>query len=276
MGRLKECERRELPLPPTAALHQFLFPLSPPALPPLCCTFHGLWEQKGLFSWHGVRQIPEEGRDTFLLSVHLGSESINHCSATLRPSSLTLCHVFMSGCLTQFTIWGMVFQISRKFKNVGLDKEALKQMLAELKVSRKANLPIFWEIWCHSNFGEEQLPRTHQAKSVCVLTEVSQCPSFPLLYPLTWAAFVNYFAAFVTLVLVTLVAEMTTMPQSEGNCSRDLFIHQSIGHTFWMPIGTCPLKIYYLNDTQMQVVKEEENTNFHNCRRIGQQLYLIF
>uniref|UniRef100_A0A3Q1LX38 Transmembrane and coiled-coil domains 5B n=2 Tax=Bos TaxID=9903 RepID=A0A3Q1LX38_BOVIN len=33
-----------------------------------------------------------------------------------------------------FTIWGMVFQISRKFKNVGLDKEALKQMLAELKV----------------------------------------------------------------------------------------------------------------------------------------------
>ena len=138
----------------------------------------------------------------------------------------------MSGCLTQFTIWGMVFQISRKFKNVGLDKEALKQMLAELKVSRKANLPIFWEMWCHSNFGEEQLPRTHQAKSVCVLTEVSQCPSFPLLYPLTWAAFVNYFAAFVTLVLVTLVAEMTTMPQSEGNCSRDLFIHQSIGHTF--------------------------------------------
>uniref|UniRef100_A0A8C6DKE5 Transmembrane and coiled-coil domain-containing protein 5B n=1 Tax=Moschus moschiferus TaxID=68415 RepID=A0A8C6DKE5_MOSMO len=33
-----------------------------------------------------------------------------------------------------FTIWGMVFQISRKFKNVGPDKEALKQMLAELKV----------------------------------------------------------------------------------------------------------------------------------------------
>uniref|UniRef100_A0A8C2NTZ7 Transmembrane and coiled-coil domain-containing protein 5B n=1 Tax=Capra hircus TaxID=9925 RepID=A0A8C2NTZ7_CAPHI len=33
-----------------------------------------------------------------------------------------------------FTIWGMVFQISRKCKNVGLDKEALKQMLAELKV----------------------------------------------------------------------------------------------------------------------------------------------
>ncbi|KAB1277073.1 Transmembrane and coiled-coil domain-containing protein 5B [Camelus dromedarius] len=32
------------------------------------------------------------------------------------------------------TIWGMVFQISRRFKNVGLDKETLKQMLAELKV----------------------------------------------------------------------------------------------------------------------------------------------
>lgn len=155
MGSLKECERRELSLPPTIWMHQFLFLLPPPALPPLCLTFHGLWEQKGLFSWRGVRQIPEEGRDTFLLSFHLVSELINHCSPTLRPSSLTLSHVFMSGCLIQFTIWGMVFQISKKFKNVGLDKEALKQMLAELKVSRKANIPIFREMWCHSNFGEE-------------------------------------------------------------------------------------------------------------------------
>lgn len=123
-----------------------------PHLPCLLCAilFMGSGNKK---VWRGVRQIPEEGRDSVLLSFHLGSESINHCSATLRPSSLS--HVFMSGCLTQFTIWGMVFQISRKCKNVGLDKEALKQMLAELKVSRKANMPVFWEMWCHSNFGEE-------------------------------------------------------------------------------------------------------------------------
>uniref|UniRef100_A0A8C0CQ03 Transmembrane and coiled-coil domain-containing protein 5B n=1 Tax=Balaenoptera musculus TaxID=9771 RepID=A0A8C0CQ03_BALMU len=33
-----------------------------------------------------------------------------------------------------FTICGLVFQISKRFKNAGLDKEALKQMLAESKV----------------------------------------------------------------------------------------------------------------------------------------------
>lgn len=132
-----------MPFPPTAALRQFLFPLSP--LPCLLCAI--------LFMGSGNKKVWHGGRDSVLLSFHLRSESIDHCSATLKPSSLS--HVFMSGCLTQFTIWGMVFQISRKCKNVGLDKEALKQMLAELKVSRKANMPVFWEMWCHSNFGEE-------------------------------------------------------------------------------------------------------------------------
>lgn len=44
------------------------------------------------------------------------------------------------------TVWGIIFQISRGFKNVGPTKETLKQNLEELKVSRTANLDISWEM----------------------------------------------------------------------------------------------------------------------------------
>jgi hypothetical protein len=49
-------------------------------------------------------------------------------------------------CLTKFMVWGMVFQISRKFKNVGLNKGIQNQTLAELKVSRTIILAVFWEL----------------------------------------------------------------------------------------------------------------------------------
>uniref|UniRef100_F1SCJ9 Transmembrane and coiled-coil domain-containing protein 5B n=1 Tax=Sus scrofa TaxID=9823 RepID=F1SCJ9_PIG len=58
------------------------------------------------------------------------SEELNNITSeteeALRDLELETANVFI--------IWGMAFQISRRFKNVGLDKEALKQMLAELKV----------------------------------------------------------------------------------------------------------------------------------------------
>ncbi|KAF3830368.1 hypothetical protein GH733_004187 [Mirounga leonina] len=95
-------------------------------------------------------------------------EELNHIASekeeTLRNLESETAKLEKSNKILSRNVLELQKKISRRHKNDGLNKETLKQMLAELKVSRRANLETFWEMCVKSRFGRNNFQGLSQAR----------------------------------------------------------------------------------------------------------------